>query len=288
MNDNRKITLVSYTNMYYMLVILFRIFLDISYSTVISKEYLYIGFRNDGNIGYMILSWLALFLMMYIGKPNFENQENLLSKEIMFWLFLVSYVPFTSTVRFGLFSGTFISWNIIYWLLLMLITRPFKMKQSIRFTGIKSRVINDDHIKIITIISFLIVLYVSGRYTGFRINLNLLNVYSYRNEASGYNLPVLLDYAFSWTKTVNSVLEAYYIRKKKWGWAVACFLIQILNFGIDGSKTTLFLAIFVIVINFLPKFELKRLIDGYCLVSYLLLRLAYVFIIFLVISFRLQ
>ncbi|MBR4909239.1 MAG: hypothetical protein IKZ43_09550 [Acidaminococcaceae bacterium] len=123
----------------------------------------------------------------------------------------------------------------------------------------EQKLLSETQIKFLTIVFGMVVLFISGVYTGFRFNFSLANVYALRSEARGYNLPVLLVYIFSWTRTVNPIFMAYYLHKKYWGWVVFCFIVQLLNFGIDGSKTTLFLALFAIVVNLAPGFTLQSL-----------------------------
>ena len=194
---------------YFVLAVLYKLALDISYKNIISKEYAYMSFLNNRTTEYAVLSWILLCIMLLLCKKHYDNHENRLSDEIVFWLFLIAYIPFTTLVGFGVFSPLFILCNCIYWIILLAPVRIRGVNRDSRVSLLDKKVINDNHIRVITIVSFLVVLYVSGRYTGFRINLQLLNVYEFRNEARNYNLPVLLDYVFTWTRTVNAILEAY-------------------------------------------------------------------------------
>lgn len=240
---------------YYVGIILLRLVLDVTYNFSISTEFAYMGFVNYGNGGFL-LSWVILFLFMGLCRHCFINEENALSKEIILLMFIISFVPFTSMVRFGAFNTKFVLCNTIYWLFLLVFIKDFHLKRIVKLRRTKKHIIHDNHIKILTLLSFFVVLYVSGRYTGFRFNFDLLNVYTLRSEARLYDLPTVLAYAFSWTRTVNSILIAYFMRKRNWVWAGTCLVVQLLNFGVDGSKITLFLAIFAVAINLLPRFQL--------------------------------
>ena len=243
----------------YILIILFRLSLDLAYEYVISVKFRYMGLENNKSIVLTVLSWVVLVIYMVIGKQVFDNYRNRLSKEIVYCMFLMSFVPFTSLMKYGILTVLFVVCNLMYWCLLFFCVGRIRIKQEGLIRTKEKRFVNDVHIQILTVFSFLVILFISGRYTGFRFHFSLLDVYDLRNEARSFNLPIILGYLFTWTRTTNSILEAYFIRRKKWAWAVACFVIQLLSFGVDGSKTTLFLAIFAIVINIVPKIEIRAL-----------------------------
>lgn len=246
-------------------ILLYRLTLDFSYSKIVSLLYAYQGFENNFTIVNEAASLIILFGFSTIAYYFYENVDNKASNEILLLLFLMSFVPFTSMFGFGAFAPGFIISNILFWLFLILfVTIPIKKismqiynEVVLKFGEQKLR--NETRIKFLTIGFGLVVIFISGVYTGFRFNFSLANVYDLRSEARGYNLPVLLAYIFSWTRTVNPIFIAYYLHKKYWGWVIFCFIVQLLNFGIDGSKTTLFLALFAIVVNLTPGFTLQSL-----------------------------
>lgn len=93
-----------------------------------------------------------------------------------------------------------------------------------------------------------VVLYVSRRYTHFRLNFNLLTVYDLRLEAREFGMSILATYLFAWTKAVNTLMLTYGLIKKKHVMAVLYFAIQMLSFGIDGSKSTFSLPFLVLIV----------------------------------------
>lgn len=245
---------------YLILIFIYRIGIDWAYQEVVSTLFAYNGFTNNYSGLYAVISWIVLLLFSFLSFEQYYNEQDLISNEILFVLFLMAFVPFTTMICFGALENNFIVCNLLFWVLLFIIPKfriTFKSHLNIGFTS--RRTLGDFQIKIIAIVFSLIVLYISFRYTHFRINLSILNVYSLRSEAESYNLPTLLSYLFSWTRSVNSILIAYFIRKKKWGWAVTAIIVQILNFSIDGLKSTLFLLFFSIVINMLPLMSNRKL-----------------------------
>lgn len=244
---------------FYILILFFRLLLDIAYEYIIATRFQYMGFFNNKTIILSIASWVVLVVYMIICRDYYTNCKNQLSKEIVYWLFLISFIPFTSLMKFGLLTTLFTVCNLLYWLLLIIGVGGLKIKAGRTYTLKKKRFVNDTHIQFITILSFAIVLFVSGRYAGFRFHFDLLDVYDLRLEARSFHMPTIFTYLFAWTRTINSILEAYFIRRRKWEWAIACFAMQLLNFGVDGSKTTLFMAFFAIIINVIPKIEIRKM-----------------------------
>ena len=242
------------------LIVAYRIVLDYIYSNVISTRFAYEGFENNYTIGVELASFAVLGCLIPIMIRMYKNEDNRLSKEILLMMFLMSFVPFTSMCGFGVFDISFVVSNLLFWVCMIGFTiSPIRLKKRVRLKVSGSHLLGETHIKVVTILFALIVLYISARYTHFRFNFNLLNVYDLRAEARSYNLPTLLTYAFSWTRTINSILLAYFLRRKKWMWVIVCIIVQLLNFGVDGSKTTLFLMLFAIVVCLIPKFDLQSL-----------------------------
>lgn len=270
-----SITLKEYGGISFLIyILLYRCVLDFSYSRIISNIYSYQGFQNNFSLISEFFSLFILLIFSIVVSKIYRNRDKTISNEILLVLFLMSFVPFTSMLGFGVLQINFVIANIVFWgCLILFSTVPLKysqIKSSIQITlkAGKRELLNETKIKVLTVLFGMVVLYVSGVYTGFRLNFSLANVYELRETARNFHLPVLISYAFSWTRTVNSIFIAYYMQNRNWGWAILCFGIQLLNFGIDGSKSTLFLAVFAVVINLVPKISLQRLnkwmVLGFC------------------------
>lgn len=92
----------------------------------------------------------------------------------------------------------------------------------------------------LTIVLVLVVVYVSGKYAGFRFSIDLSNVYDLRSEARSFVMPLWLLYLWSATSNALPVLLVFFLLKKKWIWVLLIAFVIILNFSINGSKSTLF------------------------------------------------
>ena len=101
----------------------------------------------------------------------------------------------------------------------------------------------------------LFILFLSGKYTNFRLNFDLLNVYSLRDEVKDLNLPLIFVYLFSSAKVVLPIISIYFYSIKRKAWAFFLIFLQFLAFSIDGSKSTLF----SIVITYIIYFAFKKI-----------------------------
>lgn len=244
------------TIFYFLLIFLYRVLLDITYKNVISIYYAYAGFESKNSFSYLALSWFILFFFAVVCRRFYINKTEKLSYEIFFALFLISIVPFTTMTAFGSCSLSFVAANSCYWLLFCCFISSINWgRKRIRWKVGNIKKLGDVQIELFAILMFLVVLYISGRYTGFRFNFNLLNVYEYREEARLNQLPTVLVYLFSWSRMLNSIFIAYFIWQKKWPWVAVGILTQLLSFGYDGSKTTLLLMLVVVIINLIPTFN---------------------------------
>jgi hypothetical protein len=155
------------------------------------------------------------------------------------------------------FSTTYIIANTVYWVVLFLACRYFPETSS--YYQIKTKR-NDLLLQFIGIGLSLVVIFISWRYTGFRFTINLTDVYMYRAEARLASMPSVLSYLFGATKTIMPVLLVYSLSRKKYFYAAYYFVIQILSFSINGSKTVLFSTILAIVFYFIYNHEyLKKI-----------------------------
>ena len=241
---------------------LIRILLDGIYAEVITKKYFEAGFVSHAAWYTVLLSWALLILLSIPAFRAYKNEENRVSREILLMLFLISVIPFTSMVCFGALSYGFAALNTVYWLIVFALILYVRIPNSEKAPLLKAQLgkIADHRILYAAaILSCLLILYISGRYAHFRINFRLDNVYALRADAKQFDLPVVLTYAFSASRNFNPILLAYFIRRRKPAWAAMILIAQVFSFGIDGSKSTLFLTVCTAGIGLIPELGLPRI-----------------------------
>lgn len=242
-------------------VAIIRLLFDWNYEAILATKYRYAGFTADPSFEAKVSSWIILLIFSKMVFHYYEDSERLSSK-VYLLLFLLSTVPFTTMVAYGACTIAFILANCIYYLVLFLSYNTLnsvgvsRIEMSTKMRKIQG---GDAMIKGITLFFVLILVYISGRYTHFRFNFNLYNVYELRGEAATYNLPRLLTYAFSWSRALIPLCIAIFLKKKDGLMVAVCILAELLSFGIDGSKSPLFLSICVLIVFLLPKRALKKL-----------------------------
>ena len=227
-------------------IFIFRIVLDFIYTKFISTIFGYTGFVYSNDFSRYILSWFVLF--MFLPLIIKLNKKICFSSVIMILLAYLSIVPFTTMIAYYPFTINYIINNIIYWFAMFIIYIFFP---KIKLVRIKY----DSMVKFLNYFIVLLfcfaIIFISWKFTGFRISLNIFNVYDLRSEASEFKLPTILSYIYSASKAVNPILIVYYLSNKKYRPAIFIFIIQILSFSINGSKTVLFSTILSILLYWL-------------------------------------
>lgn len=249
-------------------IILFRASLDFVFVRCMTTIFGYTGMLLSTSTYKVILSWIVLFLGLpiYLHSINEESFSGL----ILFFLLLLSFVPFTTMIAYFDFSNEYVLANTIYWLLLgLFIIRTPRKNIRIKIGSQTMQI----WIWAITVLFGISILYISGKYMGFRFVLNFSSVYQMRDEARELQLPTLLTYIFDASKAVNLVLIVYAMQKKRIMLLLSLILIQILSFSINGSKTVLFSTALTVALYYVYKKKYLQLLpwvlSGLCILAYL-------------------
>lgn len=261
---------------YFISVVLFRILIDLIYFNSISQRFSYEGYANARTPETAAASWILLIVSYLFMHRILANDTERNSNIIVTVLYFVSFIPFTTCISAGMISTGFMIYNTVYWLALLFFqtvseTAEIKPFARIRAGGISSRDIN---IAAIGMLSLMVIIFISWKYTGFRLTVNLLSVYDLRAEARGYAFPKALSYLFAWVLAVNPVLLGLSLIRKKWAMALMFFAAQMLCFGVNGLKTTFFMPFVVIFVILFSAYGVypnikKVIICGLCAVMIL-------------------
>ena len=232
---------------HFILIIIYRLLLDYAYFNEIVVNYSYYGFKDYRNTTYQVISWLVL-LAFSIPIIRLLKKKISFSNTILFLLTLLSIVPFTTLIYSGALNTRFIIMNCIYWIVFITLYGVIFRKEISPIIFKYNNMKFDNKIALtIGLLSIILVLFISWKYTGLRLNLNLNNVYDIRMEARTYRLPTILQYLFEWSRSINIILLAYSLTKKKY-FASICFIIaQTISFGIDGLKSSFLMTIVTLV-----------------------------------------
>lgn len=216
------------------------------YKIVVDFIYIiYIGKTADFGIEYNILNIVSgyLFVVLLSGFLKALYQNERASSVIMIVIYMIYFIPITTYCSYGPGSSSLMFFMILYAFLLTFLeiklpVYSIKMKDS-RSMEVISKIL---FYLLFTGIS-VFTIYISYRYTGFRIIFNLNDVYQYRAEAAAYDMSRWMSYMQALSKIVIPllILLAFVYKKKLliiWG-AVLLFL----NFSFAGHKSILFMGL---------------------------------------------
>ncbi|MEG0254911.1 hypothetical protein [Vagococcus sp.] len=233
-------------------LILYKIILEITYIKVIVPIYGYSGFQNDFKISYYLFYWLIFLLFMkpVINLYSYEKPSSM----IMLIFCMVAMIPGFVIQSFMPQSKLFVLCFISYWFFMLLFNQIIP---SIKF---KLKFQDSILIYIIALVFTVLVLYISGKYTNFRLNFNLLNVYELRDIATDFQMSTILSYGFSAAKVCLPIMFVFFIERKQIFISIIIAFVQFLAFSVDGSKSTLFsIVITYIIYKFIRTITVKNI-----------------------------
>ena len=222
-------------------ILLYRVILDFVYVCQIIPTYGYMGFElNLIPLNYM-LSWMIL-LVFIPGILYILRQESCTSSTIVTFINLLYFIPTTSYIGCKGCSIWFTVAFTVYWLFLLLFQWKVPLLRLRKLSIIQSHRI----FVLLTILSALLIIGVSGYYTGFRIKTNIADVYNIRAEAANYDMPTLVSYALSMMTVVLSILIIYWIQQRKWIRAAILVFIYILYYSINAQKAVFLMLVLML------------------------------------------
>lgn len=235
-----------------LLVLIYRLALDGTYLAAISPVYDYEGFTVELAPLPYLLSWLALLAFAPFAVRLTEDPRP--SSILVTMLNAIYFIPLTSYYGCHGTEFAFFSIAIAYWALLLFfqfrIPSPILAPLAVRHT--------ERLAKLLTTGSVLLVFYISGRYTGFRLTLDFIDVYGIRLEARSYNIPTVLSYLLSWMPVLLALLLVWWLKRKKYA-VVALLLVTFLFlFSISAQKSTFFFPLLVLAGWFLYRSWMLR------------------------------
>lgn len=239
-----------------LLILLFRASLDLVYVTVIAPVYGYSGFTLSIDPLFYLCSWLALVVFTpFVAKINDQRTP---SSMIVTFLNYLLFIPMTSYCGCYGASVAFFLIGLVYWAALLF----FQLRLPVLRLRKPSLHISKPFMTVLTVCSCLFVMYISGRYTGFRLTFDIINVYDVRAEASAYNIPTLFSYLLGMMPIILTLCLLYWLERKKWIVSATVMVVYLFLFSIGAHKSTFFLLILVLLCRFLYREWMLRWASG--------------------------
>jgi hypothetical protein len=221
-------------------VVLYRLLSDVGYRTIVAPSYEHQGFQLDPTLPALLVSWLMLCALLPLVVRVLQTET--LSAQITSVLVLISLVPTTTLIAHDpRYSSGYSGLIFVYWLLFLLscvflpAVKPFRRPVRSEWPHL-----------IVLVVTAATVMFISWRFTGFRIHVGLFDVYELRAEAREYQVATVVGYFATVADNILPILLAYYLRRKWYVVAAAVAVVILFNFGISATKQVLFLLLFAL------------------------------------------
>lgn len=212
-------------------LLIFRIFLDILYASVIARYWEYMGFVFDLNSIKFIESYCIFFILTLSLKYRAKKPSHV----YLLVMFIGVIAPLLSMYGLADQSRETVYFVVLGYFLVFLFSKgkPFYIPQLKKASWIG------------IFIAFVSVIFVMSWFL-FRgglsyFNLDLTKVYAYRRMASSsFNVGLMIYYNTWAVKVFSIALFSYFLYKHCYKSALIIFMLQILFFSMTGHKSTLF------------------------------------------------
>lgn len=230
-------------------LIIYKIVLECIYLYIIFPNFRYQYYEQSYNNLYTLkkelISWIVVLPTVFLLYRN--SKKGSFSRQVWSMILLVSYVP---GIVFYIYNEMpYFVLYLIYFLNFSVLIEFFPM---IRFRiSKKIKRLTRTAIGLILCIS---VIFIWINYSGFHIQLSILDVYGTRAEAAAYKMSVLLTYAYGMSHYVLPAYIIFNLYQKKYITAAVCMIVQLISFCIDGSKGTIFILLFSVTSYFFVEY----------------------------------
>lgn len=227
----------------YSVLIIYKVFLDVSYVFVISNVFAYEGYVLFFSYSNYFLSWVIYFLAIIFTNKNINSVS-----DYFFITAVVSVLAPISTL-YGLDSTrnivpvllTFFSFSVIFAIVklsFLRLKKPQVVKGGMTL-GISISLV---------FVAFLVVWYLAS---GVSLNFDFSKVYEFRDENFEKSAPGILAYTNGWTYQIfNMLLFSICLHYRRFSLAIIVFVIQIFFFAASTHKSVLFFPFLILGVWF--------------------------------------
>lgn len=240
------------------LVLLYRLALDVIYVQGIAPLFGYMGFTSNLMLVPYLISWAAMLAFApFVAAMNGKKTP---SDLLLCCINYIYFIPMTSYFGCkGAVSAAFFAIGLVFWVVLLAYQRwiprvalkPLAQWHSQRWMTIS------------TVAACLFVMYVSGRYTGFRLTFNFLDVYGIRTEAAGYAMSGIESYLLGLMPILLALMLLYWLGEKRYLVALGICVVYLFLFSISAHKSTFFFLLIALACHFLYRPWMYRWLPGW-------------------------
>ena len=237
----KKATLIDF-----LLLVVIKILLEISYTFYVGKLYGYYGFVSSLSIYKLVESYLA-FIVVFMFLPKSEKN---VSSIVMRFLFLVMIIPMQSFYALADEARAFFYlFNISF--LLTIIVCALMPKCSIKKIKHSNRLLIFVLV-VLSLVTYILLIRSNGLPS--LLAFNLSKVYQIRSSII-YNPRILMYFVFWQVKVINPFLIGIFFTKKQYKRLLLVMFMQLFIFLLTGHKSILFSPILVLTVIHVIKKE---------------------------------
>lgn len=229
--------------MFLSFVILFRVLLDTSYSTIIVKDFASEGFSLDVDPFNYMFSWVLYVISLFIVSDRVKN----VSQYFFVTAILCLVAPLTSL--YGL-DATRSLFPVLASLGAIFISYFFSKQNLLNFKGLPV-VLGGRPIALMVSLVFVVGLVIWFKLSGAKSNLSFSEVYEYRELNAELTAQGVLAYTNNWTFQVFSVyLICFALYARRFLFVMLLLGVQVYFFSVASHKSILFLPLLVVSVWF--------------------------------------
>lgn len=236
-------------------LLIYYILLCIIYDKWIAVKYSNTGFSSNFSLSCFLISWFVIIVASYVTVMFIERDK--ISDIIVAFLLILYLFPQSVLFAYSLNNYSFYMFVVLYFFILCILN--WKMKLGKKRLRIKER---GNLFETIIVVLGLLMILISGVYSGFRLSFNMSDYYEYRFEVRELAMPTIFRYVLNWARMLIPIGFTYsFIKKKRVLVAFTC-VAQMLCFSFDGKKSGLFMFALALLIAVFYKHVYKKHIPG--------------------------
>lgn len=225
------------TIIFQLLLIAFKLILDLTYIFFISVFFGYAGFDLNIDVVTYVESWALYLLCISFLQHTMEKPSNFL----IFLFLVITVAPMLSMYGLSPQSALYTYFVVLVFLIFILVQRG----PDLKIPYIKHGTYLTVFISLCFISIVLIKMAIGGSL--FRINFDFSQVYSFRKELGSSLFNGIWSYIVPWMmKIFTIIMIAFALLKKKYFIVFLLIIFQVMLFGITSHKAVAFYPIFAI------------------------------------------
>lgn len=238
----------------FLIVVVYKLILDISYVTILQPIYSYSGFYINYSIFTIVVGWIMVLPILVTIPYSYKSPAD----TILFLTVIIAFIPVITLYSYGGENFLFTTIHLFFWLIVCVL---YKVLPNVKIPILSNKVRKIVFYSIIILICSYCAFYIIKDF-GFKISFELLKVYNQREIYKATNIP-FSKYFFNWA--ANVIIPAsimYFILQKKYIYIIPLLIVQMLLFTATGMKTMFFVLLFILIFTLIKKAKKQILIVG--------------------------